>query len=142
MFSSIGLAFLPSQVGAALMSGVGGLGLLLVAVGLSGTLAYSVTRRTREIGLRLAVGATPASVSRMILGEAGRLLAIGAAAGLAITWFITGPLGAFFVPGVTPRDPLSFAVVIVVMGMTGLFAAWGPARRAAAVDPIISLRHE
>jgi ABC-type antimicrobial peptide transport system permease subunit len=78
----------------------------------------------------------------MILGEAGRLLAIGTAGGLAITLFITAPLGAFFVRDVTPRDPLSFAIVIVVMGLTGLFAAWGPARRAAAVDPIISLRHE
>ncbi len=75
--AKMGLAFLPSQIGAALMSVAGGLALLLVATGLFGTMAFAVTRRTREIGLRLAIGATQGSVVRMVLTDSIRLLALG-----------------------------------------------------------------
>ena len=81
--AKMGLAFLPSQIGAALMSVAGGLALLLVATGLFGTMAFAVTRRTREIGLRLAIGATRGNVVRMVLADSVRLLGIGLAAGAA-----------------------------------------------------------
>jgi predicted permease len=140
--AKMGLAFLPSQIGAALMSVAGGLALLLVATGLFGTMAFAVTRRTREIGLRLAIGATKGNVVRMVLADSTRLLVIGLAAGAAIAWFVTRPLAAFLVPGLTPTDPMTFALVFVVMLTTAAVATWIPARRAAAIDPMMSLRQE
>ena len=140
--AKMGLAFLPSQIGAALMSVAGGLALLLVATGLFGTMAFAVTRRTREIGLRLAIGATRGNVVRMVLTDSVRLLGLGLAAGAAIAWFVTRPLAAFLVPGLTPTDPMTFALVLVVMLTTAAVATWIPARRAAAIDPMISLREE
>jgi predicted permease len=142
MSDSIGLAFLPSQVGAALMGGVGALGLLLVAVGLSGTMAYSVSQRTREIGLRLAIGATRGDVARLVAVDSARIVAAGAAAGGLLAWLVTKPLAAFLVPGLSPTDPTSFALVAAVIMLTGVVATWVPARRAASVDPMMSLRQE
>ena len=75
-------------------------------------MAFAVTRRTREIGLRLAIGATRADVVRMVLADSVRLLVVGMAAGLCIAWFVTRPLAAFLVPGVTPTDPITFALVV------------------------------
>ncbi|MBZ5723728.1 MAG: ADOP family duplicated permease [Acidobacteriia bacterium] len=142
LFSSVGLAFLPSRIGAVLMGGIGLLGLLLAAIGLYGVLAYSVTGRTQEIGIRIAVGATGREISRMILLEAGRLLAVGSALGFAIALIVTRPLSLFLVPGLSPSDPLSFAAVIVVLAGAGLLASLGPARRAIAVDLMRCLRYE
>jgi predicted permease len=138
--SSIGLAFLPSQVGAALMSAAGALALLLIATGLFGTMAFAVTRRTREIGLRLAVGATRSDVVRMVLRDSIRLMTLGLAVGATIAWFVTPPLAAFLVPGLTPTDPLTFGLAFLVMLATAVFATWIPARRAASVDPMTALR--
>ena len=142
MFSSIGLAFLPSQIGAALMGAVGILGLLLAAVGLNGVMAYSVVRRTREIGVRVAVGASRREISRMVLLESAKLLALGSAIGLAIALLVTKPLAVFFVAGLSPSDPLSFGSVLLVLGGTGLLATLGPIRRALAVDPMTALRYD
>ena len=140
--AKIGLAFLPSQIGAALMSVAGGLALLLVATGLFGTMAFAVTRRTREIGLRLAIGATQGRVVRMVLTDSIRLLAVGLAAGVVIAWLVTSPLAAFLVPGLTPTDPWTFAGVLALMLTTAAAATWIPARRAASIDPMVSLREE
>jgi len=140
MYSSIGLAFLPSQVGAILMGSIGVLGLLLASIGLYGTLVYTVTRRTHEIGIRMALGATRANVCRMILLDSARLIALGSAVGLAIAFFVTKPLAMFLVPGLKPADPLSFLAVAGILGATGLVASWGPARRALAIDPASCLR--
>ena len=107
--SSVGLAFLPSQVGAVLMGSIGLLGLLLAAIGLYGVLAYAVMRRTREIGIRIAIGATGREISRMILSEAVRLVAVGSLAGVVIALVVTRPLAMFLVPGLSPSDPISFA---------------------------------
>jgi predicted permease len=142
LFSSVGLAFLPSQIGAVLMGSIGLLGLLLAAIGLYGVLAYSVTRRTREIGIRMAVGATGREISRMILLDAAGLLAVGSVAGLAIALVVTRPLSMFLVPGLSPSDPTSFAGVIVVLAGTGVLASLGPVRRAIAIDPMRCLRYE
>jgi putative ABC transport system permease protein len=142
MFSAIGFAFLPSQVGAVLMGSIGALGLLLAVIGLYGVLAYSVTRRTREIGIRVAIGATPKHVSKMVLGEFARLLAAGVSIGLVMALFVTRPLSMFFVPGLSASDPASFAAVIAVLAITGVLAALGPIRRALGVDPLRCLRYE
>jgi predicted permease len=142
MFSAIGFAFLPSQVGAALMGGIGALGLLLAVMGLYGVLAYSVVRRTREIGIRMAIGAKPADVSLMVLREFTHLLVTGMAIGLAITLFVTKPLAMFFVPGLSPSDPATFALVMGVLAITGMAASLGPVRRALKIDPLGCLRYE
>jgi predicted permease len=142
MFSAIGFAFLPSQVGAVLMGSIGVLGLLLAIIGLYGVLAYSVARRTHEIGIRMAIGASPKDVSGMVLREFARLVATGAGIGLVIALFATRPLSMFFVPGLSASDPASFATVIAVLGLTGVVAVIGPLRRALGVDPLECLRYE
>ncbi len=142
LYSSIGLAFLPSQVGAALMGAAGLLGLLLAAIGLYGVMWYSVERRTREIGVRMAIGASSREISRMVLGESARLILWGSTIGIAIALWVTRPLAMFFVPGLSPADPLSFSAVVVVLGAAGLLATLGPVHRAVSIDPMSSLRHE
>jgi predicted permease len=142
MYSSIGLAFLPSQIGAALLGSIGVLGLLLATVGLYGVVAYSVVQRTREIGIRIAIGATRSVISRMVIRDAARLILAGSAIGLFAALFLTKPLAMFLVPGLKPDDPLSFGAVVFAMLLTGALAAWGPAGRAMAVDPNIALRYE
>ena len=142
MSSSIGLAFLPSQVGAFLLGSIGVLGLLLAAVGLYGVMDYSVVRRTREIGIRISVGATPGNVSRMVLLECAKLIVTGSAMGLFVAVFLTKPLAIFLVPGLKSADPITFVAVVAVTVLTGLLAAWGPVRRATTVDPNTALRYE
>jgi predicted permease len=142
LYSSIGLAFLPSQVGAALLGGIGVLGLMLATIGLYGVMVYSVSRRTREIGVRLALGADRRDIAFMVLSSATRLILIGSAAGLLCAFFLVKPLAMFLVPGLRPGDPVTFLAVAALLAITGLAAAWGPARRAAAVDPMTSLRYE
>ena len=142
LYSSIGMALLPSQVGAVLMGAIGLLGLLLASVGLYGIMAYSIARRTQEIGIRMALGATRGAISKMVLGDAARLVLTGSAIGLATALFITKPLAIFLVPGLKPSDPLGFIVVVAVLAATGFVASWGPLRRALAIDPASSLRYE
>jgi hypothetical protein len=115
-------------------------GLLLAAVGLYGTLAYSVTRRAPEIAVRLAIGATPAGVAGMVLRDSITLIGWGSAAGLVVAFFVTQPLAAFLVPGIRPTDPLNFSVVTLVFLLVGAAAAIGPARSAAAIDPASTVR--
>jgi predicted permease len=142
LYDSIGLAFFPSQMGAALLGGIGVLGLILATIGLYGVMVYSVGRRTREIGVRLALGADRRDISFMVLASAAKLIGIGSAAGLLCAFFLVKPLATFLVPGLRPGDPVSFVAVAALLAVTGLAAAWGPARRAAAVDPMTSLRCE
>lgn len=142
MYSSIGLAFLPSQVGAILLGSIGVLGLLLATVGLYGVMVYSVARRTREIGVRVAIGATRGDISQMVLRDSACLTFTGSAIGILAAFFVNRPLAVFLVPGLRPDDPLNFAVVLCVMIVTGTAAAWGPMRRAIAVDPNVALRNE
>ena len=142
MFAGIGFAFLPSQVGAALMGSVGALALLLALIGLYGVLTYSITRRKREIGIRVAVGATSKHISALVFADFAHLLARGIGLGLAVALMVTRPLAIFLVPGLRPSDPASFAGVIVMLGAAGFLAAFGAVRRALRIDPIESLRCE
>ncbi len=142
MYASIGLAFLPSQAGALLMGSIGLLGLLLATTGLYGVMAYSVARRTREIGVRVAIGAGRGDIARMVLRDSARVTLAGTFAGLAVAVLATRPLSMFLLPGLKPSDPLHFAVVAAVMLATALGATWGPIRRALRVDPNEALREE
>jgi len=142
MRDAMGFAFLPSRVGAALLGSMGLLGLALASIGLYGVLAYSVARRTREIGLRVALGADRAAVLRMVARESAVLLIIGLATGLAISVFATKPLAMFLVPELSPSDPATFLTVAAVLAAVAFAATLGPALRALRVDPMVALRYE
>jgi ABC-type antimicrobial peptide transport system permease subunit len=124
-----------------LSSGFGSLALLLAGVGLYGTLAYAVRRRTREIGIRLAFGANRQTVLSMILRDALKLVALGIGVGVPIAVAGGYSLRAFLF-GVAPIDPVAFTAACAVLALAALLAAYIPARRAAAVDPLVALRWE
>jgi putative ABC transport system permease protein len=118
-----------------------GLALMLAAIGIYGTLAYAVERRTREIGIRLAVGAQRAAVFRLILRQGLGLIALGLAAGVAGALGL-GRLLTSFLFGVGAHDPLTLATVAALLACTAIFACLIPARRAMKVDPMVALRYE
>ena len=140
MNRALGLALLPSRLGAAALGAMGLLGLALAAIGLYGILLYSVARRSREIGLRMALGATPAGILRMVCRESFRLAGAGLAVGMAIAFFGTRPLAMFLVPGLSPTDPIAFVAVAAVLGSVAILATLTPAIRALRSDPIAALR--
>jgi putative ABC transport system permease protein len=117
------------------------LALILTVVGLYGVMAYSVSRRTREIGVRLALGAQRSAVMRMVLRDAAALLLMGIAIGVVASLASASVL-ATALYGVAPRDPLVLALVCVLVGMTGLLATYIPSVRAASIDPMQALRSE
>lgn len=124
-----------------LLSGFGLISLVLGAAGLYGVMSYAVARQTKEIGVRMALGAERADIARMVLRDAGLLVGIGLAVGLATALAGTRILSSLLF-GVAPRDPLTLAAASAVLLATGLLAAWWPARRAAHVEPMEALRSE
>jgi predicted permease len=126
---------------ATLGSGFGALALLLSSVGLYGLLAYSVAQRTREIGIRMALGAPGARVIRMVLGRAALLVLVGVGLGLPAAWAASRWVQSMLF-GLTPTDPLTIAGAIVLLATAAQIAAYLPARRASQVDPVTALRHE
>jgi predicted permease len=117
------------------------LALLLACLGLYGLLSYEVTRRTREIGIRMAVGAQSYNVVRLVLGKALLLIAVGAMAGIAVALGVTRLLTSFLF-GVNAGDPATLVGVAVLLAAVALAACYIPARRATKVDPLVALRHE
>jgi predicted permease len=142
MSSALAFAMLPSQIGAAILGSTGLLGLLLAAIGLYGTLLYAVNRRVREIGLRVALGATPNGILRLVLRQSAGLVAVGLAIGVALAVFAVRPLAAFLLPDVRPADPANFAAGAAVLCAVALVATVAPAIRALRVDPVVALRHD
>ena len=142
MRNALVLALLPSRAGASILGSVGLLGLLLAAIGLYGVLAYTISRRTGEIGLRVALGAEPRSVLWMVFRDSLALVAVGAALGLTIAVIATKPLVMFLVPGLSPADPLALLAAIGLLTAVALAATIGPALRALHVDPMVALRYE
>ncbi|MBX6365451.1 MAG: hypothetical protein IRZ00_16395, partial [Gemmatimonadetes bacterium] len=130
-----------NRFSAVLVGAFAGLALLLAAVGVYGVTAFAVARRTREIGVRMALGASGRRVFLTVLRQAAAMLGVGAAAGvLAAIPLMRLMRGLLF--GVGPGDPLTFAVVLAVLAAAALLATWGPARRAARLDPVAALRAE
>jgi ABC-type antimicrobial peptide transport system permease subunit len=120
---------------------MGVMGAMLAMTGIFGMAAYSVSKRLKELGIRIAVGAQPKEVLQAALGPAFKLLAIGSAAGLLLGILATRVL-ALIVDQATPRDPLVLAGVVLAMLLLGLLATWIPARRALSVNPSVLLREE
>ena len=124
-----------------LLLGLSVLGMFLAAVGLFSTVAYAVSRRTHEIGVRMALGARRNDVMRLVLLQGLGLSAIGALIGLAGA-VVASRLITQFLYGITSRDPLSYTVSVLVAIGVALLASYFPARRAMKVDPMVALRHE
>ncbi|MPY90983.1 MAG: FtsX-like permease family protein [Luteitalea sp.] len=120
--------------------GFGGVALLLAAVGLYGVLAYHVNQRTREIGIRMALGSQPSGILRLVLGEGGLLVALGLAGGLAGALALRSAIAAQLY-GVGPLDPAVILGAVAILAATSFSACLGPARRAARVSPIVALSH-
>jgi predicted permease len=129
------------RMGAILFGSFGFAALLLAAVGVYGVRAFAVARRTREIGIRMALGASAGEVLRLVLREGARLTLLGLGLGLLLAAAIA-PLAARFLYEVSPLDPWAFTIASAVLAAAALLACWLPARRAALVDPMKALRHE
>jgi predicted permease len=142
MEATVASSTLPNQIGAALLGAMGALGLVLATVGLYGVLAYAVSRRAREIGVRIALGASTAEVLRIVVGQAMELVGTGVAMGLALALLATRPLTGFLSAGISVIDPTTLVLVAGMLGLTGLAAAFVPAMRAIRVDPMQALRGE
>jgi putative ABC transport system permease protein len=132
-------ALSPQRITAGMLSVFAGIALLLAVIGIYGVMSYSVTQRTHEIGIRMALGAQQREVVRRVLrqglGLTGLGITIGAVGSLAMTRGM-----ATLLHDVSPTDPLTFAAVAVLLAAVALFGSWLPARRAASVDPVVALR--
>ena len=129
------------RLAAALLTIFGLLALLLAAIGLYGVVSYSVTERTRELGIRTALGAQRRDLFKLVVGQGMMLTIIGSVVGLGAAFALTRLIEKLLF-GVSPTDPLIFVVIPLLLGAVTLLASWIPARRASKVDPIVALRYE
>jgi predicted permease len=139
--NQVDLSLFPSRVAAWTLGGFGVLALLLAAIGIYGVVSYSVAQRTREIGVRMALGAKEKDVLGLVLGEGFFVIAVGLALGLLLAFAATRVISGFLY-GVGATDPLTFAGVPLLLGFIALVASYIPARRATKVDPLVALRYE
>jgi putative ABC transport system permease protein len=137
----MGVSLFPARMAAIALGSFGVLALTLAAVGIYGVMSYVVAGRTREIGLRMALGAQCAHILRLILRQGMLLAAIGTVIGLAIGFGGTRLFKALLY-GVSASDPMTFAAVTFLLGLVALLACWLPAHRATRVDPMVALRAE
>jgi ABC-type antimicrobial peptide transport system permease subunit len=138
--------FLPNaladwRVAITLLGGLAGIAVLLTTLGVFAVIAYMVREKSREIGIRIAVGATPGNIRGLVLGQTLRLAILGAGFGLALAAVCTRLLGSL-IYGVQPTDPLTLIIVTAVLAALALLASYIPARRAMRIDPIQILRSE
>jgi ABC-type antimicrobial peptide transport system permease subunit len=127
------------RLGVYLAGGMGLLGLFIAVVGVYGVVSYAAAQRTREVGIRIALGATPMDVLKLILREGLRLIGTGLTAGVLLGWLLTRGISRVF-HGET--GVIAFAVGIVLLAATGFVACYVPARRAMRLNPMTALRHE
>jgi predicted permease len=139
MDSRIGAATGQARFSAVLLTLFAGVALALAVMGIYGVISFAVAQRTREIGIRMALGADRARVIAMVVREGTMLAALGAAIGLGIALFLTRVLTAMLYD-VTPSDPGTYLTIVVLLGAAAFLACWVPARRAAAVEPVEALR--
>jgi predicted permease len=139
--SYVAIGLLPQRVAFAVAASLGGVGLFLAAIGIYGVTAYSVARRTREIGIRMALGAGRGAVVRLVLGQGIRLAAIGIALGGALA-LAGGQAVRSLLYGIGPADPLTYAGAGLLFALVAIAASGGPTRRAVRVDPAAALRNE
>jgi len=132
----------PMRTNVIMLSAFGGLALLLASIGLFGVANYSVGQRTREIGVRMALGAPAGSVLRLVLGQGLLLVAIGLTLGIAAAYGMTWAIPSDLLPNVSARDPLTFAATSALLGAVALVASYVPAWRATRIDPLVALRSE
>jgi predicted permease len=132
---------LASQTTSLLAFALGLVGLLLASVGIYGVMAYAVAQRTREIGIRMTLGAQPRDVLQLVLAQSMRPVALGVAIGLAGCAAVSGVLSSLLY-GISPLDPMVFCAVACFLAAVALLAGWAPAQRATRVDPMSALRHD
>jgi putative ABC transport system permease protein len=137
----VGVTLAQPRFNMMLLGTFAGVAMVLAAIGIYGVIAYTVAQRTREIGIRMALGAQRADMLQMILWQSFRLVGIGLLAGLSGSFFLTR-LMASLLYGVTAHDLSIYVIVLLVLSGAALIAAWLPARRAATIDPAIALRAE
>jgi putative ABC transport system permease protein len=141
MHAHLDRALSQERLTASLLSGLGLLALALAAIGIYGVMSFSVAQRTREIGIRMALGAQAPDVLAMVLRHAAILLGAGLAIGWAAAALVTR-YAASLLYGVSPTDPWTFVAVSAVLAAAAMLACYLPARRAARVDPMVALRYE
>jgi len=141
MAQQVNLALLPARAAAWFLGLFGILALVLAVIGLYGVVAYSVSRRTHEIGIRMTIGARPRDVLFMILREGMTLVLIAILIGLSLA-FVATKLLSGFIYGISSSDPLTFGGVALVLALVALVASYLPARHAATVEPNVALRHQ
>jgi ABC-type antimicrobial peptide transport system permease subunit len=137
----LAVVLFPSRVATVSLGVLGAMGAMLSITGIFGMAAYSVSKRLKELGIRMALGAQRKEVLQAALGRPFKLLAFGSAAGLLLGILASRVL-ASIVYQATPRDPLVWASVVLAMLLLGLLATWIPAQRALSIDPVILLREE
>ncbi len=137
----LGFAFFPAHAAAIALSAFGLLAIMLAVTGIHGLVSYAVSRRVREIGIRMAIGARPAQVLRLVLGRTIVLLLFGSAIGLALA-LAAGQVLASIVYGASPRDPRILLAVAATIALLGVLSSWAPTRRALRTDPMAALRFE
>jgi len=136
------IAVFAQRMAANLLGAMGVLALVLAAIGLYGVMAYAVSQRTQELGIRLALGASPSSLLNMIVGQGMKLTIVGLVIGLSLALAAFGSIGAVrtLLPGISPLDPMTFIAVPALLAVIAFLATWVPARRAGRVDPLVALR--
>jgi ABC-type antimicrobial peptide transport system permease subunit len=131
---------MPQRMGATFFAAFAILALTLATIGIYGVASYVAALRTREIGIRIALGADRARIRTLVLRQGAVPIAVGVAAGIALA-ALGSRFAAAFLRDVSPRDPITYAAVALLLSVIGLAATWVPARRAAATDPVQALRH-